>query len=149
MYIYDISQPPAITQLGMYEHIVSCDPVVANDRYAFVTLRSSMNNDACNRSVNQLDVIDIRNLTQPELVESYAMKHPIGLGLYGDTLLVCDDGLKVMDATDVLNLNLIHHNTSLPAVDIIPFGNLMIIATETGFAQYRYKNGQLKFLSSL
>lgn len=38
MHIYDISSPAAPEQLSVYSHITSCDPVVANDDYAFVTL---------------------------------------------------------------------------------------------------------------
>ena len=40
VYIYDISDPQNILYLSHYEHITSCDPVVANDNYAFATLNS-------------------------------------------------------------------------------------------------------------
>lgn len=149
MYIYDISSPPQVQYISRYEHVVSCDPVVANDQYAFVTLRSSVENWACNRNVNQLDVLDISNLSSPRLIASHPMEHPIGLGLHGDTLLVCDEGIKVLDATDVQTMNLIEARADIKAVDIIPFGKIMMVVGEDGFAQYRYHNGKLELLSRL
>lgn len=149
MFIYDISKAPIIQQVGAYRHITSCDPVVANQNYAYVTLRSSVNNNACNRGVNQLDIVDISTLTNPQFSTSLAMDHPIGLGLHGDTLIICDNGLKVFDLQDPENPALIETNTEIEAVDIIPFGKLMIISTTTGFEQYEYHKGQFRFLSKI
>lgn len=149
MYIYDISNAPNINQLSVYQHITACDPVVANDRYAYVTLRSEQNNNWCWRSVDQLDIIDISNLRSPQLVNSFAMINPKGLGLIGDTLLVCDRGLKVLDVNDPLNLQLLDFDEDFDAVDLIPYGNLVMAVAEDGLKQYEYKNGRLTFLSEL
>jgi len=149
MYIYDIASAPSIKLLSNYRHIVSCDPVVANSEYAYVTLRTETNNFNCARGVNQLDIINIKDLTNPELISSFALIQPKGLGLYGDTLLICDKGLKVFNVNDPQSIQLLDADEDFDAVDIIPNGNLMITVSETGLKQYRYKNGKLSFLSAL
>jgi hypothetical protein len=78
MHIYDASTPSAPTRLAVYEHVLSCDPVVVNEDYAFVTLRSG---NFCNNGVNELHVIDIKDPSQPKLIKAYPMLNPHGLGL--------------------------------------------------------------------
>lgn len=149
MFIYDISNAPNVNLLSTYRHVVACDPVVANDKYAYVTLRSESNNFNCWRSVNQLDIIDIQNLSSPQLISSISLIQPKGLGLYADTLLVCDKGLKVFDVSNPQSLRLIDADEDFDAVDLIPNGDLMISVSATGLKQYRYKNGKLNLLSTL
>jgi hypothetical protein len=43
MYIYDLANPQVPKKLGEARHVRSCDPVVANDSVAYVTLRGSGN----------------------------------------------------------------------------------------------------------
>ena len=149
MYIYDVSDAPAMTLLSNYRHVVSCDPVVANANFAYVTLRTESNNFNCARGVNQLDIINIQDLSNPILIGSFPLIQPKGLGLYGDTLLICDKGLKVFDVSNPNSLVLLDADEDFDAVDIIPNGNLMITVAESGLKQYRYKNGKLNFLSAL
>ncbi|MGB0178259.1 MAG: LVIVD repeat-containing protein [Owenweeksia sp.] len=127
MFIYDVSNAPNINLLSRYDHVVSCDPVVANNNFAYVTLHSDENSNRCFRNVNQLDIIDIRNLRQPLLVNSFTMIQPLGLGLYGDTLLVCDRGVKVLDVSNPNGLKLLNAIEDISARDIIPNGDIMII----------------------
>ena len=149
MYIYDISAAPSIKLLSNYRHIVSCDPVVANSEYAYVTLRTEANNFNCARGTNQLDIVNIRDLSNPSLESSFPLIQPKGLGLFGDTLLICDQGLKVFDVKDPQSIKLLDADEDFDAVDLIPNGNLMIAVSESGLQQYRYKDGKLSFLSAL
>jgi len=149
MFIYDVSNAPNVERLSSYQHVVACDPVVANEEYAYVTLRSEQNNNFCWRSVNQLDIIDIRDLRNPQLVSSFPMVNPRGLGIYGDTLLVCDNGLKVLDVSDPLSLELLDVDEDFDAIDLIPYGDLIIAVSEDGLSQYRFRNGKLNLLSKL
>jgi hypothetical protein len=135
MYIYDIAEPERPQQLSVYRHILSCDPVVADDQYAYVTLRSV--EGACGRFTNQMDVVDISDLTRPLLVRTYPMTFPKGLGIDDSTLFVCDDGLKVFDAGQPDSLILRQH-FRIKANDVIPYnGNLMVIGDD-GLYQYFY-----------
>ncbi len=149
MMIYDISQAPEVKLLSNYAHVVSCDPVVAGSAYAFVTLRSNPESNFCNRNVNQLEVIDIRELEDPKLVKTVPLIHPIGLGLYGDTLLICDKGIKVFNVANPQSPKYITADENIDAVDIIPYNDLMIVRSETGLSQYRYKKTKLTLLSEL
>ena len=86
MIIYDNADPAFPTHLSTFEHIVSCDPVVVENDIAYVTLRggSGCRNDFS----NQLDVIDISELSNPKLLKSYPMTNPHGLGIENGTLFI-------------------------------------------------------------
>ena len=99
MFIYDNTDPENPTRLSSFAHVTSCDPVVAQGDYAYVTLRAG---SFCGGGVNRLDILDITDLTDPVMVESYSMQGPFGLAIDGSTLFVADGvaGLKVYDVTD-------------------------------------------------
>lgn len=146
MFIYDISNPINPDQLSMYVHTVSCDPVVADDRYAYVTLRSQIG--FCGRNVNELQVIDIQDLNHPTQIASYQMTRPKGLGINNTTLFVCDDGLKIFDASDVLYLKETHY-FNIEADDVIPLDDRLLVTGEDGLYQYRYADGKLDLMSTI
>lgn len=151
MYIYDISQPDAPKQLSIYQHIVSCDPVVAQGNTAYVTLRSGT---TCrgNTSFNSLDVIDVSNLRAPKVLRSYPMKNPFGLGIDGNLLFVCegDFGLKVLDVTDPLNIKQLQFIENVRTYDVIPNRKVLIVTGKDGIYQYSYADPTaLKLLSRL
>lgn len=151
MFVYDVSNGAEVQLIDSYQHITSCDPVVANSNYAYVTLRTRQETDNNNcgvSNVNQLDVVDISNLGNMYVVKEIPMDFPIGLGLHGDTLLVCDNGLKVYDISDGANPVFLTKE-EVKAIDIIPYGDLMIVSTISGISQYRFKNGKLEFLSRI
>lgn len=150
MLIYDVTNAPAITLLSTYRHIVACDPVVANANHAFITLRSDVNNNFCNRGVNQLDIINISDLSAPFVVNELPLIKPYGLGLYGDTLLVCDNGVKVFDVSNPASPQFISANEDLVnARDLIPLGDLIIVMATDGIFQYRFSKGKLNLLSQI
>lgn len=151
MYIVDISQPEAPWLVSTYSHVNSCDPVVVDDTYAYVTLRSG---NACQGFENQLEVIDIRDVTAPKLVKTYPMYNPHGLGKDNETLFICDgdEGLKVYGANDVhaIDKNLLAHYGDIHAYDVIPFNDVLMMIGADGIHQYDYSNpSQIKKLSSI
>ncbi|MEQ8364640.1 MAG: hypothetical protein RH948_17335 [Cyclobacteriaceae bacterium] len=151
MYILDVSTPAQPTQISKYQHVSSCDPVVVDGTYAYVTLRSG---SACQGFTNQLEVISLADLTSPSLIKTYPMTNPHGLGIDDGMLFICDgsDGLKVYDASDVTTINenqLAHYNT-IHALDIIPFNNVAMVIGEDGLFQYDYADiSNIRLLSSL
>ncbi|HEX8546676.1 MAG TPA: hypothetical protein VF691_06910, partial [Cytophagaceae bacterium] len=145
MYIYDITAPASPNLLSNYSHVFSCDPVVADDNYAYVTLRS---NSWCGRNVNRLEIIDIKNLRNPQLVKTYPMVGPKGLAIDGNKLFVCDAGLKIYDATNVNNLILKNH-FPIAADDVISLRGLLMVTGKEGITQYDYSNDTISFLSKL
>jgi len=151
MYILDISAPEAPSILSTYQHVRSCDPVVVDDKYAYVTLRSGT---ACQGFTNQLEVINIENLRSPQLSYTYLMTNPHGLGIDDGTLFICDgnDGLKAYNAKDVskIDKNLLAHYKNINALDVIPLGDVLMMIGEKGIFQYDYSNPKdIKLLSQI
>ncbi|RYE18656.1 MAG: hypothetical protein EOP42_30350, partial [Sphingobacteriaceae bacterium] len=102
MYIYDASNPDNPAKLTQFTHVRSCDPVIADENTAYVTLHGG---SACGGFSNQMDVLDISSLTNPVFVKTYALTSPRGLAKDGKILLICDgtDGLKFFNAADATN----------------------------------------------
>lgn len=141
MYIYDLQTPKTPALLSHYTHLRSCDPVVVEDDYAYVTLRSGT---TCEGFTNQLEVIDIKDVTKPALVSVYPMTNPYGLGIDQGTLFICDGsaGLKAYDATDVTQIdkNQLAHYNNIQALDIIPWQNIAMVIGSDGLYQYDYSD---------
>lgn len=98
MYIYDIATPSNPQFLSMASHLRACDPVVAINNTAYVTIRSSINNPGgCGGTTNALMVYDISNIQQPILKNSLSMENPHGLAVSEEALYVCQAsfGLKI------------------------------------------------------
>jgi len=151
MLIYDVSAPATPVYKSEYNHFQSCDPVVVQDSYAYVTLRAG---NRCGNWQNVMEVIDLKDIMSPVLMKSYTMSEPYGLGIDNKILFVCDGqaGLKIYDATDPLriDLHLLKQYTNLKALDVIPFGNVLIMIAQDGIYQYNYTDLQnIKQLSKI
>ncbi|WP_405252987.1 LVIVD repeat-containing protein [Dokdonia sp. Asnod3-C12] len=132
MFIYNVNNPEFPVQLSSVQHFTSCDPVVANSNYAFVTLWSDL---GCGGFVNQLEVYDVSDVLNPMLVNIRQLTFPKGLGLYGDYLIVCDDEIKIFDVTNPAESVLVHSIDRL-VFDVIIQGDLLIAVGESGVFQY-------------
>ncbi|MBC3541594.1 hypothetical protein H7U12_18005 [Rufibacter sp. H-1] len=151
MHIYDNRNPANPVRLSTYAHVRSCDPVVVEGNLAWVTLRSG---NACAGFTNQLDVIDISNPASPQLVKTYPMQHPHGLGIDASTLFLCEGafGLKVFNIKDPLKVadNLLKHIKDIHAYDVIPLGDILLMIGDDGLYQYDYSNpAALKLISKI
>lgn len=94
MFIYSIENPENPMYLSSAQHFTSCDPVIANETHAFVSLHSNTN---CGNNINVLQVYDIADQANPILIHQRNLTHPKGIGLYHNFLVVCDDDLKIFD----------------------------------------------------
>jgi hypothetical protein len=143
MLIYDVSNATKPGLISHYDHITACDPVVADENYAYVTLRSGTR---CANGRNLLEVIDISSITNPYLVKSYPMYNPHGLGIDGDLLFICDGtaGLKIYDKSDPLEIinRKIAHYPDFNTYDVIPMNGTLMLVGEKGIYQYDYSNPQ-------
>lgn len=128
MFIYSISNPSSPVKQSEFSHVRSCDPVIANDKYAFVTLRSGT---ACQGFTNQMEVLNVENITVPVLLKTYPFTNPHGLGLSGNTMFLCDGqaGLRVLDASDPLNITETMNFDIGIATDVILLGNTAYVTT--------------------
>lgn len=155
MYIYDNSNPTNPVQLSVFEHARACDPVYVSGNYAYVTL---WDGSSCGATgPNQLDVIDITDLTHPVLKKSFAMKNPHGLSVKGNSLLLCEGvyGLEIYDNTnpETVGDHLLDKADNFFAQDVISLpgsANVAMVIGDDGFYQYNFDNpSELKFLSKI
>lgn len=139
MFIYNISNPATPVQEGVFQHAMACDPVITDGVYAYVTLRDGT---MCNRALNQLDVVDLANISSPALRRSYPMTNPHGLSKDGNLLFICDgrDGLKVYNAADPVNIALIKQFKGMETYDAIAWNNNLLVVAKDGLYQYNYSN---------
>ncbi len=148
MYIYDISDPATPSFISEFQHGTACDPVVVDGDYAYVTLRGG---NGCGATESGLYIVDIANISRPELAVQYPMDGPYGLGISGSLLFVCDgaSGLKVYDHSDVFDLQLLDHFEAIFAYDVIPQQDRLLLVGEGEITQYRYAGSSLEWLSTL
>ena len=133
MLMYDITDASYPLFINKIEHMRSCDPVVADLEYAYVTLRGGTN---CFTDLNELQIIDIQTPEDLQVVSHKSLFNPHGLGIYEDHLIICDGsaGIKVLDVADRSQPEIM---TSYPigfAYDvIIDYPNAMVVGEEMLF----------------
>lgn len=148
VFIYDNSIPQFPQYVSEFVHVRSCDPVVVQGNYAYVTLRG---NNRCWGGANQLDILNISDIFNPVLEKSYPMQGPFGLGISGQKLFVCDGraGLKVFDVTDNSMISSIETLAEINCYDVIPNNNILLVSSEAGLTQYQYDDQYLVKLSEI
>jgi hypothetical protein len=141
MYIFNISNPEYPVQESFVPHFTGCDPVVANDNFAFLTVRGG---NRCNAFANVLNVYNIQDIKNPNLIFSKNMNNPFGLGLKDNTLFVCDNGrglvvFDVSQASSPVEKQVIADENF---VDVIPNNNTLVCMLTDGIAYYDISNIQ-------
>jgi hypothetical protein len=139
MHIYDNSNPKQPAYQSIFRHATACDPVFVDGDIAYVTLRDGQ---ACQTFTNQLDVVDVSDLTNPWLIKSFEMHNPHGLSKLGDALYICENtqGVKVFDASSAgrVGERLLARMPGFQAYDIITLAGreLALVIGEDGFFQF-------------
>lgn len=151
MQIVSIQNPQNPQWLSTYAHIRTCDPVVAQDSIAYVTLRAGRTCGTAN--LNQLEVISIINPNSPQILTTYPLTNPYGLGIDGNKLFVCDGnaGLRVFRLNTPTNLTQTAQHNIADAYDVIPHNNTLILSGGEGIYQYSYSqaNDNITYLSKI
>lgn len=141
MLIYSLSDPSNPEYISEFSHASSCDPVVVEGNYAYVTLRAG---NLCGDNESQLDVIDISDIESPQLIKEYPMVEPYGLGIDDSVLFVCDGnaGLKIYNASDPWHItaNQLAEYPEINAFDVIPLGEALLMIGSDGLFQYDYSD---------
>ncbi len=135
MHIFTIQQPSSPQQAGTFVHARGCDPVIADDDYAYVNLRSGTN---CFGNINQLDVVQVKDIFNPRLVKSYPLVNPKGLDKDGKWLFICDgtDGVKIFDAADANNVKYVKNISMKDAFDVICYNKVAMVSAADGLHQF-------------
>lgn len=160
VYIYNKPTPSQGMELkATYSHVRSCDPVVVEDGFAYVTLN---NGSTCRiqDGRNALEVLDVQDPLNPKISEnsngeenSKNMIDPKGLGVDGDILFVCDGagGLKVFDinktennetnqTTVDLTFNRASTISEVDCYDVIPYQKNLIVSNGDDVRQFDYSS---------
>lgn len=147
MFIYDVKNPELPKKLSESQHFRSCDPVVANNEYAYVTLHSTA---VCGGSINELQTYDIKNIEAPVLLNTRGLDRPKGLGLYYNYLIVCDAyDVKIFDVTNPVNSVFIKAIPVSFGIDVIITENQLFIISEKGLYQYQLNKDQIESFEKL
>jgi len=139
MYVYSLEDPSNPSQLGTASHVRACDPVVADNDIAYVTVRSG---SSCGGTINALMVYDVKNIFNPVQLQQINLNNPWGLGMIGNRLYVCDGnaGLYIYDIGDKQQPKFITKTTGETFYDVIVTDNLLIAMVDGGTALYKYDN---------
>lgn len=139
LYIYSLDTPSIPSKISEASHARSCDPVVANDSIAFVTLKGS---SSCGPAESGLYVHNIKNIFAPKLIKTLAMSNPEGLALNGNTLYICcnNDGLRVVNVGDPANPVVTKTLTGAYFKDAIVYNDMLICFVGTGIMLYDISN---------
>lgn len=134
MFIYGLDEPATPARLGQVQHFRACDPVVANDSVAFVTLRGN----ACGPATDGLYVYDIKDVTNPLLKKTVEIPSPSGLGLNDSILYVCqqNNGLSVYNVKEPFGPMLRKKIDDVYFQDVIVYNNILVCYVLTGLQLY-------------
>jgi hypothetical protein len=149
VFIYNIADPASPVEESNFIHARACDPVIADSHYAFITLRAGT---TCGPANNELQIVDISNLQSPALLKTYSMTSPHGLAKDQDLLFICDgtDGLKVYNAADPGDLQLVKKIDGIETYDIIVFNKIALVVATDGLYQYDFSDpGNIHLLSRI
>jgi hypothetical protein len=149
MFIFDITNPATPISQSSFGHARACDPVIADDNYAYITLRSGTN---CGPTSNELQIVNVQNLQSPSLVKAYPMIGPQGLSKDNNLLFICDGsaGVKVYNAADVMNLQLVKTVNDIEPSDVIAYNNIAVVVAKDGLYQYDYSDiNNIRLLSKV
>lgn len=155
MYIYDISRPGLPNFLSVTFHVRSCDPIVTEGNYAYVTLNTQ--STWCGNNSNQLRIYNVSNPLNPTFIRSINLTTPKGLGVDGNKLFVCTNGIRLYDITDPENptwtgdLEMIPEARGVSMYDVIPLKEkkILLAVGENGLYQFDYSGETLAYVSKI
>ncbi|WP_395044063.1 LVIVD repeat-containing protein [Flavobacterium sp.] len=119
-----------------FSHATACDPVVVFGNTAYITVRGG---SSCGAIEDQVNVIDVTDISNPTLISTSLVNQPYGLGIKNGVLYVCcgSNGLKIFDASNSSNLTL-ENTYSEDVKDVIPLDNHLIVLGTNKIIQYEY-----------
>lgn len=146
MFIYSLENPENPKLLSSVSHFRACDPVVAKENYAFVTLDGST---GCGGNISALEIYDTTDLNLPVLITRRNLIAPKGLGLYNDNyLFVCDDEIKIFDIKNPEDIKLVHA-LNVSAFDVIIRNNELVAIGQNNLFQYQLDESDITNIKPL
>lgn len=158
LHIYGIQNngiPVSSSTTNYFEaDMTSCDPVISDGQFAYVTLSTSAAVGPCGRweQINELRIYNVEDVNNPILVSTTLMEFPKGLAIDGDYLFVCEgnSGLKVFNILDRENPTEIDFIEGFETFDVIAKDGLLMVTNSTEIRQYDYTDiNNIIYLSSI
>ncbi|WP_347925717.1 hypothetical protein [Pontimicrobium sp. SW4] len=130
-----------------FTHATGCDPVVVEEFTAYITVRGG---NSCGAIEDQINVIDVSDISMPVEYSTYFLSNPYGLGVKDQVLYVCnDEGINVFDAQNPNNL-VLENTYKSNSKDVIPLSSHLITVGENVIHQYNYvDNFGLELISTI
>lgn len=140
--IYNVANPSQPSDVIRFAHYFACDPVVVQNGYAYITLRSGA---ICGSApLNELDVVNIKDLHNIKTQNVVPLSSPYGLSIDGHRLIVCDGaaGIRFMNIPDLNDPKpeIVKTIGNIEAYDAIAINGLLIVTAKEGIYQYDYNN---------
>lgn len=146
MFIYNTINPDLPNKLSQFTHSRSCDPVIADDNFAYITLWGG---SFCGGFSNQLDIVDISNLSAPTLLRTHFLTSPKGLSKEGDILMICDgnEGLKFINVATPSFIKPIKTVGGFEGTDVIAHNGIAIVTAKDGLYCIDYTHPEQAFIA--
>ncbi len=150
LHILDNTDPASPQYVGDFQHARTIDPVVAQNDIAYVTLKVDTSQPA-NGIENQMNIIDISDVTQPVLLDTIPMQGPAGLAVSGTRLHVCDGvaGIKTFDITNPTVPVIDNTVAGVDCSDLIAANNLLYVIDDGGLTQFDTTTGTPLTISAI
>lgn len=158
IYIYDKNIPTQPTRISEFTHAQSCDPVVVSQDIAFVTLNTGRNCWNNRTGVNRLEIINVKDVENPTLIQAVDMWEPSGLAIDNSTLFICDgdSGLKIFDVNKTeedsnitVAINLKGQEESIDCYDLIAYQKTLIVSNKKDIRQFDYTSFPMQELGQI
>ena len=135
MFVYGIKDTRNPVFFSRIDHFRSCDPDVADQDFAYVTLRGGTN---CFTDRNELQIISLEDPKNLEVVSRQILFNPHGLAVHENHLIVCDGtaGIKVIDIEDRTAPTIVNTHPVDFAYDVILDYPLAIVVGDGKVYQY-------------
>lgn len=133
--------------MSSFLHATGCDPVVVEGFTAYITVRGG---NSCGAVEDQINVIDVSDISAPTEYSTYFLSNPYGLGVKDEVLYVCnDEGINVFDAQNPSEI-VLENTYDSNAKDIIPLQSHLIAVGENVIHQYNYVGDfELELISTI
>jgi len=137
------------TPIADLRHARTIDPVVATGGYAYVTLKNDPNSGTDVQ--DQMNVVSLANIANPELVNVIGMQAPEGLSTIDNRLFVCDGpaGLKQFSLDNPIDPVVVDSLPDVNCNDVIALNGILYVITDTSLQQYDYSMSPPALLSTI
>ncbi|HWB24521.1 MAG TPA: hypothetical protein VG738_03530 [Chitinophagaceae bacterium] len=146
--IFSADNASAPVEEGSFGHYCCWDPIIADDTTAYITLHTG---NMCDGTIDELDVLDVSDISNPKSIRNYTLTSPKGLWKDGNLLFICDGPeLKIFNAAQPANIMLLKEIALADTYDVICYNNIAYVSAKGGLYQFDYSNlNAIKQLSKI